>query len=49
MIGEDWLEGLRHLEAIDEVSVLCAPDAVGTLIKSGAIAGSPKACGGDAV
>jgi hypothetical protein len=29
MIGEDWLEGLRQLEAIDEVSVLCAPDAVG--------------------
>jgi uncharacterized protein len=29
LIGEDWLEGLRQLEAIDEVSVLCAPDVVG--------------------
>jgi hypothetical protein len=26
LIGEDWLEALRHVEAIDEVSVLCAPD-----------------------
>jgi hypothetical protein len=28
LIGEDWLEALRHVEAIDEVSVLCAPDVV---------------------
>ena len=28
LIGEDWLEALRVVEAIDEVSVLCAPDVV---------------------
>ncbi|HEX6049248.1 MAG TPA: phage tail sheath C-terminal domain-containing protein [Gemmatimonadaceae bacterium] len=28
LIGEDWLEALRNVEAIDEVSVLCAPDVL---------------------